>query len=153
MSVDRNKATARRFFEEGSNRRDYAVFDEVLTPNWVYYGYSAAPAGMGGLKERLGSLFTAFPDYHVTIEDLIAEGDKVVVRYTARGTHRGVFLGTAPTGKTIVYQGVDILRFVDGQIMERWNCHDRLSWLQQVGIVTERSYGGGEPAQRERQRT
>jgi predicted ester cyclase len=104
MSVDRNAATARRFFEDGWNRRDYTVFNEVLAPNWVYYGYSAASAGKGGLKERLGPRFTAFPDYHVTIEDLIAEGDKVVVRYTARGTHRGVFLGTAPTGKAIVYQ-------------------------------------------------
>jgi steroid delta-isomerase-like uncharacterized protein len=148
MSVDRNRATARRFFEDGWNRRDFAVFNEVLAPNWVYYGYSAATAGAGGLREQLGPLFTAFPDYHVTIEDVIAEGDKVVVRYTARGTHSGVFLGMAPTGKTIVYQGVDILRFVDGQIVERWNCHDRLSWLQQVGIVPERSYGGGQPTQR-----
>ena len=61
MSVDRNRAMARRFFEDGWNRRDYAVFDEVLAPNWVYYGYSATPAGMGGLKERLAPLFQQRP--------------------------------------------------------------------------------------------
>jgi steroid delta-isomerase-like uncharacterized protein len=148
MSVDRNRATARRFFEDGWNRRDFAVFDEVLAPNWAYYGYSAAPASPGGLGEQLGPLFTAFPDYHVTIEDVVSEGDKVVVRYTARGTHRGVFLGAAPTGRTVAYQGVDILRFVDGQIVERWNCHDRLSWMRQVGIIPERSCGGRDPVQR-----
>ena len=66
MNVDRSKAAARRFFEDGWNRRDFAVFDEVLAPDWMYHGYSVAPAGPGGLREQLAPLFAAFPDYHVT---------------------------------------------------------------------------------------
>jgi steroid delta-isomerase-like uncharacterized protein len=87
------------------------------------------------LKGAVQLFRTAFPDLHFTIEDEIAEGDTVVSRWTARGTHRGEFMGTPPTGRTIAVTGMDILHFVDGRIRENWAAFDALGLLQQLGAI------------------
>jgi steroid delta-isomerase-like uncharacterized protein len=138
MSLDENKATARRYFEEGWNRHDFAVFEALFDPQSVHHLQTTAqrgPAGLAGFKERVGALFQAFPDYRCEIEDVIAEGDRVVVRYLARGTHTGTYLGAAPTGKPFVYRGVETHRYANGKIVERWNSHDTLGFYQQLGLM------------------
>jgi predicted ester cyclase len=79
---------------------------------------------------------TAFPDIHFTVEDLIAEDDKVVVRVTFRGTHQGIFMGIAPTGRQVTGIGVELARLADGKIVEEgWHCYDLLHLLEQLGVV------------------
>ena len=93
-------------------------------------------------KQYTAPLFSAFPDVHVTIEDMVAEGDRVVTRWTARGTHQGELMGIAPTGKTIAVMGISIGRHdANGQLLESWTSWDRLSMLQQleINLVPERA--------------
>ena len=95
MSTEENKALVRRVFEEAFNKQDLAGVDQLVAPDWVWHDaqrYGLSP-GLAGLKQAFTYSWTAFPDGHWTIEDQIAEGDKVTTRYTARGTHRGEFLG------------------------------------------------------------
>jgi steroid delta-isomerase-like uncharacterized protein len=86
-------------------------------------------------RQFIGSLRAAFPDVHYTVEDQIAEGDKVVVRYRFRGTHLGAFQGMPPTGKQITYTGILIYRLVDGKIGEQWTEFDLLGFLRQLGVL------------------
>ena len=86
-------------------------------------------------KQLVTMYFSAFPDLHLTIEDQIAEGDKVVTRWTARGTHQGPFMGIPPTGKRAVVTGIAIDRFANGKFVENWNNGDDLGLLQQLGVV------------------
>ena len=87
-------------------------------------------------------LFNAFPDIHFTIDDMIAEGDKVVVRFTVRGTHQGDYLGVPPTGKQFAVNGIAIHRIVDGREVEVWDCVDILGMLQQLGAILPLGGGG-----------
>lgn len=149
MSVEQNKAAVRRFFEKGWNQKHLAAFSELLAPDSVHHIVSAAfpagPPGPQGFMQRAAGILAAFPDYHVTIEDVIAEGDRVVVRYTARGTHVGPFLGVPPTGRRSSYAGVEIHRYADGKVAERWNSHDALGFYQQLGIMPPLPQPDGQP--------
>jgi predicted ester cyclase len=128
MSLDANKALARRYFEELANERRLHIAAEILTPEAVV-----------PVQQLLTMLSTAFPDFYVTIEDQLAEGDKVVTRFTARGTHRGVWhspLGPIePTGKQFEHEGIRIFRIANGRLVETWGGADTLRQLQQLGIV------------------
>jgi len=135
MSVEENKAIARRWVEE-ENKKNVAAVDEIIASNFV--GYTAGVEevhGPEGMKQLWATLFVAFPDYHATIEDLIGEGDKVVVRYTNWGTHKGEWLGTAPTGKEVTWTGMLILRMAGGKVTEGWREIDRLGLMQQLGAI------------------
>lgn len=83
----------------------------------------------------IGGFLAAFPDFHATIEDMVAEGDKVVVRVTATGTHQGDFMGIPATGKPFKYQEIHIARIADGKMAEHWGVEDTLGMLQQLGVV------------------
>jgi predicted ester cyclase len=111
----------------------------LLAPDSVHHIVQAAfhpsPPGPEGYKERAARVLGAFPDYRVTIEDMIAEADRVVVRYTAAGKHLGPFQGVTPTGRPFVYQGIEIHRYTDGKVVERWNSHDALGLFQELGIL------------------
>jgi predicted ester cyclase len=98
MSTEDNKANVRRGYE-ALNQRNLAVFDELLTPEIVFHNASTTIQGLEAYKQFLSMYITAFPDLHFTIEDMIAEGDFVVVRQTTRGTHQGNLMGIPPTGK------------------------------------------------------
>ena len=91
--------------------------------------------GPEGQKQLIASILTAFSDYNETIDDLIAEGDKVAGRFTITGTHTGNLMGVAPTGKRVTLTGNNIYRIVGGRIVEAWGMSDRLGMMQQIGII------------------
>jgi steroid delta-isomerase-like uncharacterized protein len=136
MSAEENKAVVRRFFEEAWNKKNLAVIDELVGRD--YQGHSLPPGlapGVEGLKQLMGMYHTAFPDTRMTIEDQIAEGNSVVTRWTARGTHQGDLMGIPPTGKQVTVQGIDINRFAGGKMVAHWGEFDQMGMMQQLGVV------------------
>ncbi len=129
MSTEDNKVLARRVYEETINQRNLAVLDELYVPDFLYHGASRTIQGVEALKQALLLYFTAFPDLRITIEDLIAEGDRFVVRFTYRGTHKGDFMGIPPTGKQIAVPGIGIMRVVNGKVLEEWVNQDPMPQL------------------------
>jgi steroid delta-isomerase-like uncharacterized protein len=133
MSTEDNKALARRAFEGTMNQKNLAVVDELHVADFVFHSASRTIQGLEPFKQLLSMYFTAFPDLYLTIEDTIAEGDRVVVRFTARGTHKGDFMGIPPTGKQVAVTGISIMRFANGKALEEWVNQDL---MQQLGVVT-----------------
>ena len=134
MSIEENKANVRRGFE-AINQKNLAVFDELLTPDVVVHSASTTTKGLEAYKQSLSMYITAFPDLQFTIEDMIAEGDTVVVRYTTRGTHQGNLWGIPPTGKQMSATGIFIDRLVNGKAVEQWTSYDDLGLLHQLGVI------------------
>jgi len=131
--IEDNKATVRRLFDEYLNRHDTAL-ESLLYADAVF----RAPAGeLRGEAHRqfLLSIFSAFPDVHYDLVDQIAEGDKVASRWRCVATHRGEFMGVAPTGKRVTVTGLTINRIVNGKIVEEWAEWDNLGLMQQLGAV------------------
>ena len=135
MSLEENKALIRRFTEEGWNGGNLAIFDELLPPSYVAHDPMATVQGPEGFKQFYVGCRTAFPDTHVAIEDVIAEGEKVVERWTGTGTHQGPFQGIPQTGKYVTITGMSISRIAGGKIEEAWFSYDALGMLQQLGVV------------------
>jgi len=136
MSAEKNKALVRRLIEAW-NTRNWAVFDEVMAPNCVdHYALPGQKPGREGYREAQISVTNAFPDIKFTIEDMIVEGDKVVVRLTCSGTHRGEFMGIAPTNKRVTVPEISIWRIVGGKFVEEWGFGDRLGFMQQLGVIS-----------------
>ena len=135
MSTEENKGIVRRMIEEGVNERDLALFDELYAPDFLYHLGSTTIEGVEAYKQFNLMSFTAFPDLRFTIEDQIAEGDKVVTRWLVSGTQKGPFQGIPPTGKYVTVTGVGINRFANGKIVENWTNMDFLGILQQLGVV------------------
>jgi steroid delta-isomerase-like uncharacterized protein len=136
---DTNKALVRRFYEDVINKGDMRLAEDVLAVDYVEHpGLPGGESGLAGFKQFVAMVGTAFPDLHVTLEDLISEGDKVAARVTVSGTHKGVFLGSiAPTGKHVTWTGIDLIRIAGGKIAERWNQRDVLGLMQQLGAIPE----------------
>jgi steroid delta-isomerase-like uncharacterized protein len=136
MSEAENKTLARRFNEDVWGRGDHAALEELLDPDFVDHdALPGQPPGREGHKQILAAFRSAFPDLNVTTEDIVAEGDKVVSRWTARGTHQGELLGIAPTGNGVTIKGIDVLRVAEGRIVERWAQFNDLEMMQQLGVV------------------
>jgi steroid delta-isomerase-like uncharacterized protein len=135
MSTEQNKAIARRRIEEGVNQSNLALVDELLAPSCVHHFPGNPPLDRAAFKEVSAMFHRAFPDIHETIEDQIAEGDKVVQRLTSRGTHTGDFQGIPPTGKRYEVSAITILRIEDGKITEMWSEFDVMSLMQQLGVI------------------
>ncbi len=136
MSTEENKAMLRRNCEEAFNKGDLAVADENIAPNYVYHGSGGQEfKGPEGFKQFVTMLRTAFPDLHLTVEDMVAEGDKVAHRLTLRGTHKGDLMGIAPTGKQVTTTAITISRFVGGKEVEAWSSMDLLGMMQQMGVA------------------
>ena len=132
---EENKALALRSWE-ASNNPD--IIDEVYTPDLVWHEPDQDIRGSEEAKQFLSMYQTAFPDLNATVEDVIAEGDKVVTRWTVRGTHQGEIEEFGPpTGKQVELQGISIHRIEGGKIVEEWNRYDNLSLLQQLGLAPE----------------
>lgn len=145
MSTEENKALALRFVEEGFNSRgNLAVTDDLLASDFVDHnplpGLLSLLPGLAGFKQLAAIIRVASPDLHYTVEDMIAEGDKVVFRYTACGTNEGELMGMPPTGERMTVTGIDIFRVSDGKIVEWWHTDDYLALLQQFGMIP--SLGG-----------
>jgi steroid delta-isomerase-like uncharacterized protein len=137
MSTEDNKAIIRRQYEEAINEQKLDLLDELIGPDYVSHDPTLPEPirGVEGLKEYAGGYFTAFPDLQFTIEEQIAEGDTVVTRWTARGTHEGELFGIAPTGKRTTTTGVSIERLADGKIVESHDQWDALGLMQQLGVA------------------
>ena len=135
MSTEDNKAAIRRGIEEVWNQKNVAIVDEIAAPDYVSHSPTMTTHGLEQYKQLVMMYFAAFPDLHLTIEDEIAEGDKVVTRVTARGTHQGSFMGIPPTGKHAVVTGIVIDRFANGKTVEAWTNLDDLGLLQQLGVI------------------
>ena len=135
MSAD-NKAVNRRFYAEAINQKNLAVIDEICATDFVSHAFPPGiPPNREGLKMFLGLFHTAFADGHASVEQQVAEGDRVVSRVTFTGTHTGNFQGLPPTGKKIALQAIDIWRYAGGQAAESWGGPDQLSLLMQLGVV------------------
>ncbi|QIN83021.1 ester cyclase [Rubrobacter tropicus] len=136
MAEKENKIIARRFNEEVWDKGDEAALEELFAEDVVDHGaIPGQPSGREGHKYQLTLFRNAFPDLHVTTEDIFSEGDKVVSRWTARGTHQGELMGIAPTGNGVTIKGIDVLRIVEGRIVERWAQSNDLEMMQQLGVV------------------
>jgi steroid delta-isomerase-like uncharacterized protein len=129
-----NKALDRRVFEEGWNKHNLALLDE-LYPDCVWYRPDTGELKGEALKQFVASVYAAVPDIRFTIEDQVAEGDKLVTRWSCTGTHQGEFMGIAPTGKQVTTSGVTISRIVEGKFVEVRQETDFLGFLQQLGAV------------------
>lgn len=127
------KQLAERLVEEVWNLGNMDVVDELVDEDYV--SHSSAARGTEGYKKFFADLRRAFPDIHFTMEDKIAEGDTVVVRWTARGTHQGEYQGIPPTGTSGVITGIEVARFADGKKVESWGEFDRLGIMQQLGVI------------------
>ena len=134
MSIEENKDIVRRY-QEAYNTSNFEALDDVvaadvLTPNMI----SNMPRGLEGAKLVHQKTLTGMPDYHTAIEDLIAEGDKVVARVRITGTHTGNFYGIPPTGRHIDLSGIYIVRIADGKIVEHWGEENGSEVLRQLGF-------------------
>ena len=139
MSTEANKATVRRWYLELFSQGDLSLADELCTADYlnhdIYTPPGGWPRGPEGTKAIVTTYRAAFPDVHFTIDDQVAEGDKVVTRWTGRGTNKGPLMGMPPTGKTMTASGISIERFTGGKIAEVWVNFDLLGMLQQLGLV------------------
>jgi steroid delta-isomerase-like uncharacterized protein len=135
MSTEDNNAKVRRIIEEVWNRGKLAVVDELVAPNCVFHDPHTTFRGPEGIKRYVMMYRMAFPDVHFTIDDLIAEGERVVIRWTVTGTHTGELQGIAPTGKSVTVTGMVISRFARGKVEEDWINFDALGLMQQLGVV------------------
>jgi steroid delta-isomerase-like uncharacterized protein len=130
-----NKTIARKVFEDIQSQGNLALIDEIVAGDYVGHTPLADLHGPEDAKQFEHMLHEAFPDYRVTVEDQIAEGDKVATRWTAQGTHKGKFQGMPATGKNIKTTGLTIFRIANGKLVEGWNNPDLLGMLQQLGAV------------------
>lgn len=136
MSTEDNKNLIHRFYEEVFNKKNVAALDAFYAPDHVDHTLPPGmPTSPEGTKQAIIMTLVALPDLHVTIEDMIAEGDKVVTRFTTHGTQQGVFGSIPPTGKRVAITTIEITRVADGKIVEDWGLDDRLGMLQQLGLV------------------
>jgi steroid delta-isomerase-like uncharacterized protein len=132
---EQNKTLTRRFYEEAFNKKNLNIVDELCAPGFV--DHSAMPGqapGAQGMKEWLRQFTQAFPDLSATIDDMVAERDVVVTRLTCRGTHKGAFMGAAPTGKKVTFHGIDMVRIKDGRATEVWHEGNDAVVLMEIGV-------------------
>lgn len=136
-SADQSKAVAQRLFEEVFNHGRLDVIDELVAEDALEH--EALPVSTGEMRTDLRAWITelrrAFPDYHIEIEDLIAEGDRVVVRERVTGTNSGPLLGIAPTGRRFCIDAIDIVRVDEGRIVEHWGLSDGTTMVRQLGLA------------------
>jgi predicted ester cyclase len=128
------KGIALRLFEEAFNCGNLDVIDVLVHPDLVYHYTDGDIHGLEGARQLVIGLRSTFPDFHVTAEDVIAEGDKVVVRFTDSGTCEGDELGATAVGKRVTWTGIDIFRIADGKIIEGWGVGDMLGLMRQLGV-------------------
>jgi predicted ester cyclase len=134
-----NRRIGRRVLLEIWSAGKLEVVDELYAPDYVDHVARGPEPGVvrgpDGLKQAVTMFRSAFPDLSYTIEQEMAEGDCVMTRFSATGTHRGPFLSMEPSGRSVTYTGVDINRIVDGRVVESWVYYDALGLLEQVGLV------------------
>jgi steroid delta-isomerase-like uncharacterized protein len=137
MATDQNKSLARQLIEEVFNRGNMHLIEELIAPDFVER--EELPPGVPRNREGVALLTTmlrsAFPDFKATIDDVVAEGDKVVIRLTWNGTQRGEFMGVPPSGNSMSIGVIDIFRIDGGKIVEHWGQMDGMGLMQQLGAI------------------
>ena len=146
MSTEQNKATARRWFLDIIKKGQLAVADEIFAANHIIHDPHAPPSGWPdgpeGLKMVASVFGGGFSDWDITLDEQIAEGDKVATRWIASATHTGSLQGMPPTGKSVRVTGVNVMRFAEGKIVESWFNFDMLALLQQLGAIATPEHAG-----------
>jgi steroid delta-isomerase-like uncharacterized protein len=138
MSAESNKAQSRRFFDEAFGQGKMEVINEIYDTHHVNRGPGSMPGlpdGPEGMRQYVSYYRNAFPDTHFTIDEQIAEGDRVVTRWTAHGTHKGELPGIPVTGKAATVSGMTVDRFANGKIVESWGLFDQMGMMQQLGAM------------------
>ena len=137
MLTEQNKAVVRQVVEEIFNRGNISRADEFLAPDFVEREDlpPGIPRDREGVKQLTIMLRSAFPDFKATIDDIVAEGDKVVIRQTWSGTQKGEWMGIPPTGKTVSFGVIDIIRIAGGKFVEHWGQMDSMGMMQQLGAI------------------
>jgi len=138
MSAKENKALMHRFLEEWNKGKASAMaaIDEIYATDFVAHsGSSEDLRGINAVRQSMKEEFSAFPDLHYTLDDVVVEGDKVAARYTMTGTHKGEFMGIPATNKKVVVRAISINRIVGGKFVEEWGMFDTLSLMQQLGAI------------------
>ena len=140
MSAEQNKANSRRFLEDVGNKGNLDLLDEIADPNCVIHQADGVGGndlrGREALKQLVKMYYAAFPDLRFTVEDQIAEDDKVVTRWSSEGTHKGELMGIAPTGKHAAgVTGISIDRYSGGKFVEGWGNWDTLGLMQKLGVI------------------
>ena len=145
MSAEQNKALTARFVEELFNKGNIGIVNEISTPDFIEHEQlpPGIPSDREGVKVLTSMLRSAFPDFKATIDDILAEGDKVVIRQTWSGTQKGEFMGVPPTGRSVSFGVIDIVRFSGGKFVEHWGLMDSMSLMQQLGAVPAPAQGAG----------
>jgi steroid delta-isomerase-like uncharacterized protein len=138
---EENRSLARRSWEI-VNQHDPDLIDEMYTDDFVWHEPDQDIHGSEEARQFVTTFFNAFPDINVTVEDEIAEGDKVVTRWTMRGTHQGDLMGIAPTERQIEFEGITIHRIEGDKIAEEWERYDMLGFMEQLGVVSEPEQAG-----------
>jgi steroid delta-isomerase-like uncharacterized protein len=143
MSAEQNKALTVRFVEELFNRGNMGIIGEIFAPDFIEREQlpPGIPDGSEGVKVLTSMLRSAFPDFKATIDDILAEGDKVVIRMTWSGTQKGEFMGVPATGKRVSIGVIDIIRIANGKVVEHWGQMDSMSLMQQLGAIPAPAHG------------
>jgi predicted ester cyclase len=142
MSIEENKAQVRRFEEAVRNGRAPSRVDEFFAASHLFRAAGSPPLDREGHRQLIAHFQDAFPDGRNTSDELLAEGDKVVQRWTVRGAHQGVFQGIPPTGRPVTLTGISIWRVDGGMIVESWHELDTLGMLQQLGVISAPGQAG-----------
>ena len=136
MGIDQNKRLVRRYYEDVVNTGDVTRLEEFISPDYVeIYNNVRHESGLAGARDHLIGVRNTYPDLHLTIEQQIAEGDWVVTVATAKGTHRGVWMGMRPTNKTVEITTVNVDRVQDGRIVEHGGAADLFGPLLKIGAI------------------
>ena len=136
MSAEDNKALVRRFVDEVQSGGNTDLVDAICCPEFVNHSTPPGiPPDCEGVKILTAMFRGAFPDSYFTVEDMVAEGDKVATRKTFRGTHEGEFMGIPPSGRSVSMGLIDIVRISDGRVVEHWSMGDTLGLMQQLGVI------------------
>ena len=135
MAAEENEAMLRHWVEEFWNKGNVALLDERIPAEYIGHFGQETLQGRDGFRQFSTRYRTGFPDIHFTLEDVIAQDDKVVWRYTARGTHSGELVGIPPTGKSVTMTGIVISRFAGSKFVEDWGDYDLYGMMQQLGVV------------------
>jgi steroid delta-isomerase-like uncharacterized protein len=138
MLAEENKALVRRFVDEVQSGGNIDLIDEICSPEFVNHSAPPRlPADREGIKIVTAIFREAFPDSYFTVEDMMAEEDKVATRKTFHGTHRGEFMSIPPSGRSVSMALIDVVRITDGRVVEHWSVADNLSMMQQLGVISQ----------------
>ena len=144
MSTEDNKALVRRFVDEVQSAGNTGLIDEICSPEFVNHSTPpGTPADREGIKIVTAIFRRSFPDSYFTVEDMVAEGDKVATRKTFHGTHEGDFMGIPPSGRTVTMGLIDIVRISEGRVVEHWSMGDSLGMMRQLGVVPQPGESAG----------